>query len=297
MRDQLHTPTDARPSMPPFRASLAFDAVQRLSFRIPAEAREDVLDGVLPALPGGIVEKPVGDGMVEISAFGAALPPEPVLHELAGRPIDALDYQEVPADWRDRRRRFGGGAVLISDRLVVRSPDDPPSPPGVLEVVIDRGGSGFGSGSHPTTQMCLGLLLDLDPQGGGASDFGCGVGTLAIAAAKLGWAPVCGIDREAPAIEEARANARRNEVDVAFAHGDVATDALPIRELLLGNAPPPVHERLAAEVTPQVRHVIVSGIVEGEMEKVRAAYERTGLKPLRGMAADTWIAMLLGRDP
>jgi ribosomal protein L11 methyltransferase len=269
--------------------------VQRVSFRIPAEAREDVLDGVLPVLPGGIVERPVSDGVVEISSFGAALPPEATLRELAGQALDLLEYEDVPADWRERRRRFGGGSVLISDRLVVRSPDDPPAPEGVLEVVIDRGGGGFGSGSHPTTQMCLGLLLGLDPAGGGAADFGCGVGTLAIAAAKLGWAPVYGVDREAPAIEEARANAARNGVDAEFAHGDVATDPLPIRELLLANAPPPVHQRLASEVTPQVRHVIVSGIVEGEMEKVRAAYEAKGLTAQRGMAADTWIAMLLGR--
>ena len=270
--------------------------MQRVSFQIPAGTREDVLDGVLPQLPGGIVERPVAEGVVEISSFGAALPPEATLRELAGEPLDELRYEVVPADWRERRRRFGGGSVLISGRMVVRSPDDPPAPDGVLEVVIDRGGSGFGSGSHPTTQMCLGLLLDLEPDGGGAADFGCGVGTLAIAAAKLGWAPVYGVDREGPAIEEARANARRNGVQAEFAHGDVAVDELPIRELLLANAPPPVHRRLASEVTPQVRHVIVSGIVEGEMEEVREAYAAAGLAPLRGMAADTWIAMLLGRE-
>jgi ribosomal protein L11 methyltransferase len=270
--------------------------MQRVSFQIPAGAREDVLDGVLPHLPGGIVERPVAEGVVEISSFGVALPPAETLRELAGQPIDELEYEEVPADWRERRRRFGGGSVLIDGRMVVRSPDDPPAPDGVLEVVIDRGGSGFGSGSHPTTQMCLGLLLDLEPEGGGAADFGCGVGTLAIAAAKLGWAPVYGVDREGPAIEEARSNARRNGVEAEFAHGDVAADELPIRELLLANAPPPVHRRLASEVTPQVRHVIVSGIVEGEMEGVREAYASAGLIPLRGMAADTWIAMLLGRE-
>jgi ribosomal protein L11 methyltransferase len=269
--------------------------VQRVSFRIPAEAREDVLDGVLPLLPAGIVERPVADGVVEISGFGVRLPPEAALREAAAQPLEELAYEDVPADWRERRRRFGGGSVLISGRLLVRSPDDPPAPGGVQEVVIDRGGSGFGSGSHPTTQMCLGLLLELEPHGG-AADFGCGVGTLAIAAAKLGWAPVYGVDREAPAIEEARQNARRNGVEAEFAHGDIAKDDLPIRELLLANAPPPVHRRLAAEITPQVRHVIVSGIVEGEMDEVRAAYARVGLVPQRGMAADTWIAMLMGRE-
>jgi ribosomal protein L11 methyltransferase len=270
--------------------------VQRVSFRIPAGAREDVLDGVLLLLPAGIVERPVSEEVVELSSVGAALPDPEALRAASPVPLDELAFEEVPADWRERRRRFGGGAVLISDRLVVRSPHDPPVPEGLLEVVIERGGSGFGSGSHPTTQMCLGLLLGIEPEGG-AADFGCGVGVLAIAAAKLGWAPVSGLDREGPAIEEARRNAQRNGVTADFAHADVVAAAeLPVRELLMANAPPPVHQRIAAAVTPQVRHVIVSGIVEGEMESVRELYDRVGLVPQEGMAADTWIAIRLGRD-
>jgi ribosomal protein L11 methyltransferase len=267
--------------------------VQRVSFRIPETAREDVLDGVLPLLPAGIVEKPAGEGVSEISSYGAALPGADVLRASTPIELEGLAYEDAPADWRERRGRFGGGGVLVADRLVVRSPYDPPAPDGVLEVVIE--GSGFGSGSHPTTQMCLGLLLDLEPAGG-AVDYGCGAGTLAIAAAKLGWAPVSGIDREGQAIEEARVNARRNGVEAEFAHGDIATTEPEVRELLLANAPPPVQLRLAAAVTGQVRHVIVSGIVEGELEEVRSAYAAAGLHPQKGMAADAWIAMRLGRE-
>jgi ribosomal protein L11 methyltransferase len=269
--------------------------MQRIAFRIPADAREDVLDGILPLLPGGIVERPIDDDVVEISSVGAALPDDDRLRASTPIPLEDVQREEVPADWRERRARFGGGSVLISDRLVVRSPWDPPAPEGMLEVVVERGGSGFGSGSHPTTQMCLGLLLDIEPQGG-ATDFGCGVGTLAIAAAKLGWAPVSGLEREGPAVEVAVENALRNGVDAEFAVADIATAELPIRELLMANAPPPVHERVSAAVTPDVRYVIVSGIVEGEMEAVRAMYEAVGLHPQQGMAADTWIAMRLGRE-
>jgi ribosomal protein L11 methyltransferase len=267
--------------------------MQRVSFRIPAGAREDVLDGVLLMLPAGIAERPVAEDVVELSSVGAVLPEPEALRAASPVPLDELLVEDVPADWRERRRRFGGGAVLISDRLVVRSPHDPPAPEGLLEVVIERGGSGFGSGSHPTTQMCLGLLLGIEPEGG-AADFGCGVGVLAIAAAKLGWAPVSGLDREGPAIEEAHGNAQRNGVAADFAEADVVAAAeLPVRELLMANAPPPVHARLAAAVTPQVRHVIVSGIVEGELEQVREAYAAAGLVPVKGMAADLWVAMLL----
>jgi ribosomal protein L11 methyltransferase len=269
--------------------------MQRVSFRIAADTREDVLDGILPLLPSGIVERPIDDATVEISSTAARLPGEDELRAVAGTELVAFELRDVPADWRERRALFGGGAVLISGRLVVRSPWDPPSPEGMLEVVVERGGSGFGSGSHPTTQMCLGLLLDIEPSGG-AVDFGCGVGTLAIAAAKLGWGPVSGLEREGPAVEVAVENAQRNGVEAEFAVADIATAELPIRELLMANAPPPVHERVSAAVTPDVRHVIASGIVEGEMERVRDMYAAVGLHPQHGMAADTWIAMRLGRE-
>jgi ribosomal protein L11 methyltransferase len=269
--------------------------MQRVSFRIPSAAREDVLDGLLPMLPSGVIERPFTEDLVELSSFGAALPGAEALSAASPVALESLTYEDVPTDWHERRRLFGGGAVLISGRLLVRSPHDPPAPEEIMEVVIERSGTGFGSGSHPTTQMCLGLLLEIEPDGG-AADFGCGVGVLAIAAAKLGWSPVSGLDREAPAIEVARANAASNGVQADFAHADVTTAELPMPELLMANAPPPVQERLAAAITPQVRHVIVSGIVEGEMEDVREAYAAAGLFAQQGMAADSWIAMRLGRE-
>ena len=72
------------------------------------------------------------------------------------------------------------------------------------------------------------------------------MGTLAIVAAKLGWAPVVGVDRVPVAIEVARENAARNGVAVDFAVADLAVDPVPLAPLLLVNAPPPVHERVAA---------------------------------------------------
>ena len=110
--------------------------MERVAFRIPADAREDVLDGVLPLLPGGIVERPVAEGVVELASVGAALPPDEVLLEASPVPLDELSRQPVPADWRERRARFGGGAVLVSGRLLLRWRYDPAAPPGVMEVVV-----------------------------------------------------------------------------------------------------------------------------------------------------------------
>ncbi len=83
-----------------------------------------------------------------------------------------------------------------------------------VEVVIDPG-QAFGTGAHATTRLCLELLLELEPSGP-LVDLGCGSGVLAIAAAKLGWAPVLGVDHEPASPSQAtRENARVNGVDVA----------------------------------------------------------------------------------
>ena len=82
---------------------------------------------------------------------------------------------------------------------------------GTIDLVVDPGRA-FGTGAHPTTRLCLELLLELEAAGeayGPLTDLGTGSGVLAIAAAKLGWDPVSGYDHEAPAIEAAAANADR----------------------------------------------------------------------------------------
>jgi ribosomal protein L11 methyltransferase len=163
----------------------------------------------------------------------------------------------------------------------------------VVDVVVERRGSAFGSGSHPTTQMCVALMLPLVPSGG-AADLGCGVGVLAIAAAKLGWAPVVAVDRMPVAIEVAGENIARNAVSVAASVADLATMPIPLAPLLLVNAPPPVQERVAAALTPEVRHVIVSGIVVDEAEDVIARYAAAGYTPTQALGTeDEWLALLL----
>src|SRR3954468_2666501 len=114
-----------------------------LMYRLTFSGDEDRLDVVLPLLPGGVHER--GDALV---AYSGAPFPTAVL-EATGGTVD-----EVPADWRARRH----GGVVIADRVSIRSPFDPPRPD-LVDVVVERRGSAFGSGSHPTTQMCVALLL------------------------------------------------------------------------------------------------------------------------------------------
>jgi ribosomal protein L11 methyltransferase len=275
--------------------------VRRVSFRLPADEKEALLDALMPLLPAGIRERPADDGVVELATVAAAPPDRATLEAAVGRPLDGWHEEEVPADWRARRALFGGGAFLVDDRLLVRSPWDPPAPDGVLDLVLERGGGGFGSGSHATTRMCLALMLELEPAGG-AADLGCGLGTLAIAAARLGWAPVRGVDRMAGAIDAARANGARNGVAVDWAVGDLEADPVPLAALLLINAPPPVHARVAAALpragaaaTDSVRHVVISGVVTGELRAALEVYASAGWAAVAEREEEGWAAARLER--
>ena len=261
----------------------------RLVFRVPSEVKEDVLDGVLPLLPAGVREEESADSVLLTSIAGRS-PSREELEAAAGRAFDAFAVDEVPADWRLRQ----SGGVVIGERVSIRAPWDPPPPDGVIDVVVERRGSAFGSGSHPTTQMCVALMLGVDVFGD-AADLGCGVGTLAIVAAKLGWSPVVGVDRVPVAIEVALENVARNDVAVACAVADLEADEVPLASLLLVNAPPPVQYRVASAVADSVvRHVIVSGIVAGEVPEVIARYQAAGFEVGRALGTeDEWIALRL----
>ena len=279
--------------------------MRRISFRLPDDEKEELLDALMPLLPAGVRERPVERGEVELTTVAAAPPPRDVLEAAAGRTLTGWEEQDVPADWRERRARFGGGAFLIAGRMLVRTPWDPPGAPGVIDLVLERGGGGFGSGSHSTTRMCLELLLEIDPAGG-AADLGCGLGTLAIAAARLGWAPVIAVDRMERAVAAAAANGGRNGVDVEWRVGDLESGEVPLAELVLVNAPPPVHARVAAALaarrTPGAdaagklvhpRHVIVSGVVPTELDAVAADYAAAGWTIAADREQDGWAAALL----
>ena len=151
-----------------------------------------------------------GDGWVEYALYGAPgeLPSLPEGEaDVGGRRV-TVRGEEVPDDWEERWKRFHV-PILVGGRLYVRPPwEQPAVRPGVAEIVIDPGRA-FGTGSHPTTRLCLELMLELEPKGSFA-DLGCGSGVLAIAAAKLGFEPVAAFDSDAAAIEATLANARDN---------------------------------------------------------------------------------------
>ncbi len=146
------------------------------------------------------VEKRAG---IELVAYTDAAGEERMWHVFGMG--DATDVEE---GWEDRWRTFHR-PVRVGGLWVGPPWETPPND--ALAVVIDPGRA-FGTGAHPTTQLCLELLQELEP--GSFLDVGCGSGVLSVAAALLGHAPVLAVDIEAPSIVSTRANAARNGVEL-----------------------------------------------------------------------------------
>jgi ribosomal protein L11 methyltransferase len=266
--------------------------MQRIALTVRPDAVEEVLDGLLPLVPQGVHPTEMGEG-VELAMYGDDLPARDELEALAGAALLASDEQEAPEDRRERKRRFGR-TWEIDGRLIVRPSDAPPGRAGLPELIIDSPAGAFGTGAHPTTRMCLELLLDIEP-GGGFADLGCGAGVLAIAAAGLGWAPVFAVDHEPRSVEAALRNAERNGVTIEAVQLDLLAVAPPPAPTLAANVPPEVHRRIAAGLAPAVVHVIVSGVIGSDLDEVLAGYVQAGLEPVDRRGGAGWRAVLLER--
>ena len=255
-----------------------------------------MLAALIELAPSG-VEQVDGEGFVEFAVYGApgelpALPPGGEA-DVGGVRV-AVSSEEVPEDWEERWKRFHV-PVLVGGKLYVRPPwEEPAVRPGVTEVVIDPGRA-FGTGAHPTTRLCLELLLELEPEGS-LCDLGCGSGVLAIAAAKLGFGPVTAVDSDAAAVEATLANARDNGVVLdRIERANLRADAPPEAEVWTANLMRPLLLRVAEHTEEPPRVLIASGLLEHEADEVAAAF--SPLREVERRAERGWSALCLQRFP
>ena len=131
-----------------------------------------------------------------------------------------------------------------------------------IDLVIDPG-QAFGTGAHHTTRLCLELLLELDP-GGALADWGSGSGVLAIAAARLGFAPVLAVDNEPASLEATRENAEVNGAAIEVRRVEPAPRARAVAPTVMANLVRPLllDVRAAAASAPPER-LIASGLLQG----------------------------------
>jgi ribosomal protein L11 methyltransferase len=153
--------------------------------------------------------------------------------------------------------------------------------------VVVEPGLAFGTGAHPTTRLCLELLLELLARLGGGTvlDVGCGSGVLAIAAARLGFAPVRALDVQAEAIEETQRNASASGVEVEAKVADALRDELPASDLALANVERATVEALAPRLS--CRFLVASGYLERDAV-VLPGFEHRARRVAEGWAADLY---------
>jgi ribosomal protein L11 methyltransferase len=247
--------------------------------------------------PGG-VEEETGPGWVEYAIYGAPgeLPALPDLEAAAGEGLVEVTSKEVPDDWADRWQDFHE-PVLVGGRILVRPSWAEPKP-GTVDLVVDPG-QAFGTGAHPTTRMCLELLLELADEGlaaGPLADWGTGSGILAIAGAKLGFQPVVVCDHERAALEAATANADANGVHVDPVRVNVRREPAPVAPTVTANLTAPLLRDVASRLEEAPERIVCSGMLASEVDEVAGEFELVGLHERERRTAGDWAALLLERQ-
>lgn len=167
-------------------------------------------------------------------------------------------------------------------------------------------GMAFGTGVHPTTQLCLQLLEHAVRPGMDVIDIGCGSAILAIAAMKLGAARALGVDTDDQALDNARLNAQLNEVGIEIGHGSVAEVLagqykLGIAQLVLANILAPVLVRLLeggmAQLVAPGGVLILSGVLAEQEPALRAALVAAGLHITAEGRSGDWLAFTARQYP
>jgi ribosomal protein L11 methyltransferase len=272
--------------------------VIRLAIRVARADAEIALAELLELAPSGVEEVDHGD-TIEYAVYGAAgeLPALPDLCAAAGAALVEVTTSQIADDWVSRWRDFHQ-AVTIRGRLHVRPPwADRPADRDLIDIVIDPN-QAFGTGAHDTTRLCLEALLDLE-RSGPLVDLGCGSGVLAIAAARLGWAPVLGIDHEHEAVAAARENAGVNGVAIDVRHEDLLHGGpVPSAPTVVANLLRPLLEhvtRMGFDGEPP-RVLVASGLLRAEAGAIATAFKREhGLRERARAERGEWAALTLAR--
>lgn len=214
-------------------------------------------------------------------------------------PMPAPEFRSVDEeDWAEAWKAHYQ-PVRIGRRLLIRplwidvalQPDD-------LEIALDPG-MAFGTGTHPTTQLCLEVLEDIVTPGAAVLDLGCGSGILAIGAAKLGAESIWALDIDPIAVDVTLANAAQNGVaaQIAADEGSLETALQSGRQFdllaanILARIITGMCEQGLGEVLKPGGRAVFSGIIAEQGDDVDAALRRTGLEPTGRRQLGDWIAI------
>jgi ribosomal protein L11 methyltransferase len=225
--------------------------------------------------------------------FSSAASRDAACEALCGRyPVEPVDVADE--DWARRSQESLGpvtvGRLTILPRADVCARDQ--------TAIVIKPSTGFGTGHHASTRLCLSALQSLDLDGATMLDTGTGSGILPIAAARLGARRAIGIDNDPDAVQAARDNLRLNPDarNVTFDLGDVMTMPLPPADIVTANLTGFLIARIAGKLARTLQEngtLIVSGILADERAEMVAAFANSSTEPISESREDEWLCLML----
>jgi ribosomal protein L11 methyltransferase len=216
---------------------------------------------------------------------------------LARLPVEMPIFRDVVEEDWSQAWKAHYHTMRLGKHIVIRpeweaaeiKPDD-------VEIILDPG-MAFGTGTHPTTQLCLEAIERLLKTGESVVDLGCGSGILAIAAAKLGAGYIYAIDNDAVAVASAAENLARNNTSDQI---ELAIGSLPEVLALEKTFDFALVNILARVIIPMcdagLGHIvcpggkaIFSGLIETQVDEVEGALRKTGLEPYQRHQIQDWV--------
>jgi len=182
--------------------------------------------------------------------------------------IETIEDKDWVREWMDNFH-----PMCFGEKLWICPSWHQPPKPDAINILLDPG-LAFGTGTHPTTALCLNWLDQADLKDKSVIDYGCGSGILAIAAALLGAKKVIGVDTDPQALEATQANAERNNVEIAtYLPKDCPNERA---DVVLANILAGPLQELAptlASLSHPNADIILSGILESQADTVSISYQ------------------------
>lgn len=208
--------------------------------------------------------------------------------------LEDVEYRVIKEeDWANEWRKYAK-PIYVGRILILPSWEKVDTTKDKILVIMDPG-MAFGSGSHPTTIMCIEMLQKYLKEGMDVLDVGTGSGILSIVAKKLGAGKVKGVDIDEKAVEVAKENAKRNNVEVEFQQANLTIGIEDKYDMVVANLIAEIILKLNSEVKKVLKEsgvYITSGIIGEKLDMVLKSFEENNIKVLEIREKEGWFTVV-----